>query len=415
MPLFDPVHKRRLLFLLPFAPRLDATHGGGRVIAQLLTRLAPRHDIALLYLRASHEPPLDETLHQQCALVEEVQRPDHETTNAHLWAQRGHIFGSLLRGKPLWATNWAVPAYAARLRTLAHMWRPDIVQIEYHVMAQYVAALHECPAPRVLVQHEPGMHAARSLWQSQRTPGRILPLLNIVAWARFERSIMTQVHTVVVFTTRDREALASFGQPTPITHIPLGTTIPEHPLNPIGTPPPSLLFVGNFVHPPNVEAAERLGGTIFLRVQTQHPDLMLYIVGDQPPPHIQQMANTHLVVTGRVPDVTPYLDQAAVVVVPLRLGGGMRVKVLEAVAAGKAVVASPLAVQGLDLVDGTHVLLAETNQQFSDAIKRLLADPQQRAALGTRARAWACAHLGWDTSIAAYEALYEHLIERLPQ
>ena len=124
------------------------------------------------------------------------------------------------------------------------------------------------------------------------------------------------------------------------------------------------------------------------------------------------MANRSVVVTGRVPDVTPYLDRAAVVVVPLRLGGGMRVKVLEALGAGKAVVASSLAVEGLDVVDGEHVLLAETDQQFSDAIVQLLSDPTRRKALAAHAYAWAHAHLGWERSIAAYEGLYESLTER---
>jgi len=103
----------------------------------------------------------------------------------------------------------------------------------------------------------------------------------------------------------------------------------------------------------------------------------------------------------------------ALVVVPLRLGGGMRAKVLEALAAGKAVVASSLAVEGLDLVDGEHVLLAETDQQFCDAIVQLLADPARRTALAAHAYAWAHAQLGWERSIAAYERLYESLMERL--
>jgi glycosyltransferase involved in cell wall biosynthesis len=110
--------------------------------------------------------------------------------------------------------------------------------------------------------------------------------------------------------------------------------------------------------------------------------------------------------------VTPYLDRAAVVVVPLRMGGGMRVKVLEALAAGKAVVASRLAVEGLDVVDGKQILLAETDKQFIDAIVQLLYYTERRTALAVCARAWACANLGWEGSIAAYDALYESLIQR---
>jgi glycosyltransferase involved in cell wall biosynthesis len=190
--------------------------------------------------------------------------------------------------------------------------------------------------------------------------------------------------------------------------------LPERPLNPLGAPPLNLLFIGNFRHLPNVDAALRLTSTIFPRVQARVPGLILYIVGDHPTRQIRQMATSTVVVTGRVPDVTPHLDRAALVVVPLRLGGGMRVKMLEALAAGKAVVASPLAVEGLDVMDGKHVLLADSDRQFEDAIVQLLTQPERRTALAAHARNWACANLDWERSVAAYERLYENLITCSP-
>jgi glycosyltransferase involved in cell wall biosynthesis len=88
----------------------------------------------------------------------------------------------------------------------------------------------------------------------------------------------------------------------------------------------------------------------------------------------------------------------------------MRVKVLEALAAGKAVVASPLAVEGLDLLDGEQVVLAESDPEFSQAIARLFDFPDQRTTMARRARAWACANLDWETAAGKYEALYRRLI-----
>jgi glycosyltransferase involved in cell wall biosynthesis len=285
------------------------------------------------------------------------------------------------------------------------------VQIEYHVMAQYLSALEGCPAPRVLTEHEPGFGAARDLWQSDRGFGRAKHYLDMLAWKRFEQAITKQVQAIVVFTERDRETLAPIVGETPIIRIPLITTLPEQPLNSYGDDSLGLLFIGNFIHPPNVDAAMRLIGAIFPQVQARISSVVLHIVGDKPTAQMAKLAKENIVVTGRVPCVTPYLDRAAVVVVPLRMGGGMRVKVLEALAAGKAVVASPLAIEGLDLVDGEHVILAKSDQQFSDAIVQLLTDPERRASLEARARVWACANLGWEKSISAYEALYQSLIK----
>ena len=108
--------------------------------------------------------------------------------------------------------------------------------------------------------------------------------------------------------------------------------------------------------------------------------------------------------------MTPYLDAAAVFAAPLRLGGGMRVKVLEALAAGKAVVASPRAVDGLSVANGKQVVLAETDKEFATAIVELLREPQRRLEPARRAREWATANLGQERTTLAFEHLYDTLL-----
>jgi glycosyltransferase involved in cell wall biosynthesis len=403
--------RRRLLFLLPFTPRLDATHGGGRVMAQLIANLTAGHDVAILCLRALDEPPVDQVLQDRCKLVEEIIRPGIGGSMAQRSSQNVRVIASLLRGKPGWATVWKVAGYGERVRTLVREWKPDIVQIEYHIMGQYLSALDDCPAPRVLVEHEPGAPVFRDLRNSRRGFAGMLNHLKMLVWAGFERAVIEKVQTVVVFTERDRQAMAQLAGRTPIVRIPLGAQVPANPLNPLGYPPPSLVFVGSFIHPPNIDAALRLMNSIFPRLQLRCPGLILHIVGDKPPPEVQEMASKHVIITGRVPDVTPYLDQAALVLAPLRFGGGMRVKVLEALAAGKAVVASPRAIEGLDVTDGEQVVVAESDEEFCEAIGQLLTDPKRRATLATQAHAWARANLDWKKSTSAYEGLYEKLIE----
>ncbi|MEJ7811826.1 MAG: glycosyltransferase family 4 protein [Gemmatimonadaceae bacterium] len=401
---------RRLLVLAPFAPRLDATHGGSRTIAQLIDALARRHRVALLYLRATAEPPVDDALRERCEIVEEVAH-GRRGGPVRRTRRRLHLAVSLLRGRPMWATICKVEAYAARAAALAHTWRPDIVQMEFHVMGQYATALGGCLAPRVLVQHEPGALAARDRQRSQGDVATLLHRLDARAWERYEPAVMAGVHAVVVFTERDQQALAPLAPRTPVVRIPLGMIVPDRALDPLGHPPPSLLFVGSFAHPPNVDAAVRLAGAILPALLARHTDLVLYIVGADPPARVRGMAGEHVIVTGRVADVTPYLDRATLVVAPLRLGGGMRVKVLEALAAGKAVVATPLAVEGLSVTDGEQVALGETDRQLCDAIGALLDSPERRAALAARARAWAVANLGWERPVAAYETLYASLLD----
>jgi glycosyltransferase involved in cell wall biosynthesis len=240
--------------------------------------------------------------------------------------------------------------------------------------------------------------------------GQFVHRLDQRAWRRFERATIDQVQAVVALTEQDRQALLPLAQKTPIVQIPIGTVIGE-PLDPLGSCQPNLLFVGNFKHAPNVDAAERLIETILPQICARCPDVTLTIVGASPPRRLLEQAKHNIVITGFVPDVTPYLDRATLVVAPLRLGGGMRVKVLEALAAGKAVVASSLAIEGLDLTDGEHILVADDDQALVAAIVELLCDVEKRYRLATAAYQWARLNLSWTRSATVYEALYRRLLQ----
>jgi polysaccharide biosynthesis protein PslH len=171
-----------------------------------------------------------------------------------------------------------------------------------------------------------------------------------------------------------------------------------------------VLFLGSFGHPPNVDAAVRLAVDVMPTVRECVPDAVLEIVGDAPPAQVRGLAGDSVIVTGRVPDVRPHLDRAAVVAAPLRLGGGMRVKVLDALASGKALVATPRALAGLPIEPGTHALVADTDAELADALGELLRDPELRRRLGTAARALAAERLTWERAALEYEALYASLL-----
>lgn len=395
----------RLLFLLPFAPRLGGRHGGARVTGQLIAGLALRHEVAVLYLEDTGEPPPEQQLLSRCALVEPVARAAGPPT----LLTRARVKLGLVRGLPTWASELASPRLARRAAELAAEWRPDVVQLEFPVMGQYLPALDGCRAPRVLVDHDASLRDLRA-WRGPLR--RLVGALDERAWRKFERRGIEQVQAVVVFTERDRRTLDGLGTGTPVRRIPFGVPLPHVPLSPAGTAPPGVLFVGNFRHAANADAAVWLGRSLFPPVRVALPEARLTIVGASPTPDVLALAEDGVSVTGKVRDVAPYLDQAAVVAAPIRVGGGMRVKVLEALAAGKAVVATPLAVEGLDVVSGEQLEVAASAEDFTSALECLLRDESRRRALAERARAWACERLGWDDAIARYERLYLELVGR---
>jgi glycosyltransferase involved in cell wall biosynthesis len=377
-------------------------------VAELLLGLSERHPVALVHLRDRHAPPVDARLQRSCQLVEEVWLS--RSTRGHAGRALYHlrVRSAPLRGTPRWVEHCAVPEFARRIREVALRWHPDVVQLEYHVMGQYLPAFQGLAVRRVLTQYEPGAAAAWERWRS--SPLNLALLAEARAWQRFERWTLGGVHAAVVLTRRDREHTAALAPPTRLYEVPLGGTVPERPLDPLGATPPVVLFVGSYAHPPNVAAADHLARIVMPRVWRSHPDARLAIVGAAPPRRLRRLAGPRVQVTGRVEDVTPFLDEAAVVVAPLRLGGGMRVKLLDALGAGKAIVATSRAVVGLSVVSGKHLLVADGDDEIADAVITLLADPGRRLQLAAAARAWAVGNLGSARRIVAYEAIYEDLL-----
>jgi polysaccharide biosynthesis protein PslH len=405
-------HSLRLLFLTPFAPSLEAAFEGERLMSLSLAEMVSRHQAAIVYLRSPNEPPIDDYFLDRCMIVQEIPRPVLGTTFFHRLERSIQVARSLAIQRPIRAGDWWSPDFAQKARSMAIKFKPDIIQAEYHIMGQYYYAFKGMKSPRVLVSHEPGLRAAPYMQVGPPVFRRAIQALEKGSWKRFESQVMRQAQAVVTFTEVDRRILLPLANKVPVYRIAPGIQIPAQPLDPLGTSQDEILFVGSFHHPANVEAAVRLIYSIFPLVQQKVPQARLTIVGEAPPPEIQRAADGKILVTGKVPDVRPYLDRAAVFAAPIRSGGGIRVKVMEALAYGKAIVATRLAAEGLDVEDGCEISLAESDSELAHKITWLLAYEDRRGFLATRGRSWAVKHLQLEKSIRAYEALYKKLLDR---
>ncbi|HVF79936.1 MAG TPA: glycosyltransferase family 4 protein [Solirubrobacteraceae bacterium] len=393
--------RRRILLLSPFAAVRDAGHGGGRAIHGLAGELTRRHDVVLLHLEPGAN--VDPELAGRCVEVHSL-----KPAQSGAWSRRARGALALARGRSLWAAEIGVASLQRRVRDLADAFRPDVIQVEHGILGDALGAAGQGRL-RVLTVHDPALSQRESL--ALRREG--LPLahrLDAAVSLRQERRVLALADAVVVFSERDRMLLAPATPPsTQLVTIALGWDVPAAGLDPVGVQPATLVFVGSFVHPPNVEAAVTLAQRILPRVRVKHPHARLDIVGTSPPAEVRALACEFLEVHGSVSSVTPYLDRAAVVVAPMAIGGGMRVKVLEALAAGKAVVASSRAVEGLTARSGRELLVADGDADTAAAITRLLADEQLRRRLAAGARTWALRELAWSTMADRYDELYARL------
>jgi glycosyltransferase involved in cell wall biosynthesis len=394
--------RRRILVCTPFPPRLDARHGG-KATAQLLLRLAERNDVALLTLRRANGDVVDTAIGARIDHLEQIVVSAPRLPRRLLWAV------GLLRGVPPWALDCRSADYERALERLLDEWQPDVVEIHFQAMAEYVSAPARRGVPRILVDYDPPSAWALEMLRTTKGPLRLIRRAEVAAWRRNERTTRPRFDTIVVFAERDLKEVAPTSGEASLVRIPLAVDVPASALDPQGADPPTVLFVGGFAHPPNVDAAIWLANVIFPRVLERVPEARLEIVGHEPGEEIGRLAHGSVSVRGSVPDVTPYIDRAAVVVAPIRLGGSMRMKVLEALAAGKALVATPRAAEGVDAIAGEHFLLAESEDDLVDALTEVLLDRERRRRLGESARAWGEANLGWDRGVEAFEQLYDRL------
>ena len=179
-------------------------------------------------------------------------------------------------------------------------------------------------------------------------------------------------------------------------------------------PPPdgrTLAFFGLLSYAPNVDGVLYFIRDIWPRVAEAHPEARLKIIGGKPPRSLQLLAGPRVELTGFVPDLRPHLAGAAAVVVPLRLGGGTRLKIVEAMAMGKAIVSTTLGAEGIAATPGRDLLIGDQPEAFADAVNRLLGDPDLAARIGQSARSLAVERYSWSGAALALEGFYRSILE----
>jgi polysaccharide biosynthesis protein PslH len=175
---------------------------------------------------------------------------------------------------------------------------------------------------------------------------------------------------------------------------------------------PSILFVGNFLYEPNIDAALYFSRLIFPLILKDVPNAKLLLVGNAPPPEICSLTfNKQIKVSGYVDSLTHFYKDADVVVCPLRIGGGVKVKVLEALNAGKAIVSTSIGAQGMDLSTYPAVTVADEVADFAEKVVRFLLDPQERYRQEQQALAYASILPTWDQATEAFVQCYKEMID----
>jgi glycosyltransferase involved in cell wall biosynthesis len=187
----------------------------------------------------------------------------------------------------------------------------------------------------------------------------------------------------------------------------------EH-YQPRPTDPPAdghtVVFFGLLSYAPNVDGVLHFVHDIWPRIAQAHPQARCKIIGGQPPSSLLALAGPRIELAGFVPDLRPHLAAATVVVVPLRFGGGTRLKIVEAMAMGKAIVSTSLGAEGIDAVPGRDILIADNPSAFADAVTSLMIDPDLAGRIGRSARQLVVGRYAWSGAARVLEEFYRGVI-----
>jgi polysaccharide biosynthesis protein PslH len=391
---------------------LPLDKGGKLRTWHLMRHLARRHHITCVSFVDPSQPDADrQGMSEVCAELRTV--PRRESTK-----EGWRFYASVLRYLPH-RLPYAVAQYrsAAYRRVVADaLTRNGYDRIVCDFLVPAVNLPKRLPCPAVLFTH----NVEAEIWRrhTETARGRFRRALYAKQWARmrrFEERTMHRFDRVLTVSDVDRDTLQRLypSVAVPVSVIPTGVdTDYFRPQPRQAGAARNIVFTGSMDWLPNEDGVLFFVREVLPLIRAVEPDVTFTIVGRSPTPQVRRLAEDEgIVVTGRVADVRPHLASAAVYVVPLRIGGGTRLKIFEAMAAGKAIVSTSIGAEGLPTAHGEHLLLADDPQAFAASVVQLLRDGPRRDALERQARALVEERYDWA---AAASELESSLISTVP-
>ena len=389
------------------AGKLLPVDTGGKIRSyNILRRLSNQHEVTLLsYYPGQRDPAYEAALPEEFPGAEVLCTG---TVDSEGFQGVLDYLYRLPRPAPYSVTKYTHPKVRKAVAEHLSSGKVDVAICDF--LAASLNFPEELPIPCVLFQH----NVESSLWQrmaaTETNPLRkISYTYESARMSRYERRTLARFHHILAVSEHDRQQLLEMDSACEITVVPTGVDVARFPVAPPSTiTPPRIVFTGSMDWEPNIDAMEYFCDQIWPRILAEYPDAIFQIVGRNPFARVQRLASQSVQVTGTVPSVNDYLRDATVVVVPLRIGGGTRLKIYEAMALGKALVSTSIGAEGLSFQDGRDLLLADDASSFADAILLLLRDSLVRTKFEQAAVALA-AQYDWSVVASQLAEVLENI------
>jgi glycosyltransferase involved in cell wall biosynthesis len=396
---------RRVLIVSSGLPH--RSWGFGTRVLQLSRHLGQRHDVTVVAFAEPGEPEREaeslDLLRADCRLV---------------IVPRLTPRGPRRRAAQLWSVVSPTPFSWRDLHTqpmeqeLARVFTGppfDVIQVESSQMCSY-----DFPAgvPLVLDEHNIEYELLARMEQGESSPlRRFYNGREHRTFRKLEQDLWRRVAGCALTSEREEQIVRAEAPGTPTAIVPNAVDSEFFSPSPSAPKPNSLVFTGILSYRPNLDAARFLVDDIVPRIREAFPDSTTTIVGKGDPEDLAALRGPGVTVTGWVPDVRPYMEEAAVAVVPIRMGSGTRLKVLESLSMGKAMVSTSVGCEGVDVRDGRDLLVADDPVAFADQVGRVFNDPVLARSLGEAGRALVVDRYSWTDAAGRLDDLHGRAVE----
>ena len=400
-----------LLVLSPTLPS-PPTDGGRIRVLNLLRQAANVFDVTLIALETEgtdrfHVRELRAEGIDVKLVVQPIARAPRLTGAA--------VVRSLVKDLPLTVSKYVLKSYAEAVGHALASRQYDLVHIEMIHFAPYLPLVQSLTnVPTLLSTQNVDSDIWRRAAEHQPTAIR----RRLFRWQadvleRSEREFGVKVSGITAASERDAEIYREMLPEALVETIENGVDLDAYTPDPDAEEPETFVYTGSYDWLPNSDAVVYFCTEVWPGIRQAMPDARFLAVGKQPTLEMQGFdGRDGITVTGRVEDVAPYILRASVYVVPLRIGGGTRLKILEAMACGKAIVSTSIGCEGLDVRPGRDMVVADGSSEFVEVAVRLGTELDERRTLGRVARARVEERYGWDTIGARMNEFYTRLIER---
>ena len=399
----------KILVLAPDVPATSRMPGSPRLF-NLCRELSRVHELILLTYcssRERHQEFLkDPTTSRVFARVEVLPDPPA----AGWWGQQWHRVHLAAHFETRYRNAGYYRSMCARIRELCVREGIDLIHVDLLAMIQYVDQLMNVPA--IIDLHDSMTLLSRRMLNAERGwRKRLSAYLGLIAAQRLERNLGKTCDLIITNSTVDEQVIRGLSPRLNTLTIANGVDMEYFAPDSTVLEADKIVFTGVMDYAPNEDAALHFVEDIFPLVKAKRPDLQFWIVGSGPSERVKALTRISGVhVTGKVEDVRPYVRSATVFVCPLRIGSGVKNKILAAMAMQKATVATSISIDGLDLTDNREVMLADEPWLFADKVVRLLTDEKAAQQLGNNGLARVQSQYSWAAKGKALESAIQSVM-----